>query len=100
MANTTNNPRRSDVPAIVISLATAFAWGSLFVLPKGTGLAVVCGLLFMLGFWSVLFPARLIDWALPIRARVDGTDQRWWWVARTVGLALMLISAATVFASY
>jgi hypothetical protein len=100
MANSTNNQRRSDVPAVVISVATALAWGSLFSLPKRTGLAIVCGLLFMIGFWSVLFPSRLIDWAAPIQAGVDATDQRWWWIARTIGLVLMLMSAATVIAIY
>jgi hypothetical protein len=97
MANSTKNQRRSDVPAVVISLATALAWGSLFSLPKRTGLAVVCGLLFMIGFWSVLFPSRLIEWGTPIQAGVDAIDSRWWWIARAIGVAFMLISALTVF---
>ena len=100
MANSTNNPRRSDTPVIVISLATAFAWGSLFALPKAAGLAVVCGLLFMLGFWSILFPSRLIEWGLPSHSVVGDSDKRFWWIARTIGIALMLISAAAVYGSY
>jgi hypothetical protein len=99
MANSTRNQRRSEIPAVVISLATALAWGSLFSLPKRAGLAVVCGLLFMLGFWSVLFPSRLIDWGAPIQAEIDPTNPKWWWIPRTIGIALMLVSALTVFAA-
>lgn len=99
MANSTHNPRRNDLPVVVISLATAFAWGSLFALPRRTGLAIVCGLLFMIGFWSVLFPARLIDWAVPTQSHVDGHNPKLWWIARTIGMFLMLMSAAAILAS-
>jgi hypothetical protein len=98
MANSTNNPRRSDVPVIVISLATAFAWGGLFTLPKAAGLAIACGLLFMFGFWSVLFPSRLIEWAVPLQSQVNGNDQRWCWLARALGVVLMAVAAAAVLA--
>src|SRR5262249_38071426 len=88
------NERSDNIPVVVISLATTLAWGSLFVLPKQISLALVCGLLFMMGVWSVLFPSRLLEWAKPTRFDMDLSDTRLWWIPRLVGATLIIISVA------
>ena len=96
MARPTRNQRPNDVPVIVISLATTLAWGSLFALPERISLALVCGVLFMIGIWSLLFPSRLLEWATPTRFEIDTTDPKLSWIARGVGTLFIVMSVAAV----
>ena len=93
MLQRSRNERSDQIPVVVISLATTLAWGALFVLPERISLALVCGLLFMMGVWSVLFPARLLQWAKPTSFAIDPSDSTLWWIPRLVGAALIIISA-------
>src|SRR5262245_57624805 len=90
------NERSGQIPMVVISLATTLAWGGLFVLPERISLALVCGLLFMVGVWSVLFPSRLLQWAKPTSLAMDPSDATLWWIPRLVGAMLIIISVIAV----
>jgi hypothetical protein len=87
---------------VALRVLTLFALLGAFFLRDSVEWALVCGLLFAVGLWSVLFPSGVIGWAKVAHPELNPSDEAIWWVPRMIGglfIAISLVLIAMSFSS-
>lgn len=84
---------------IILRVAGIAVFLSFFAFPDhGAPALALCGLLFAVGLWAVLYPPGILGWVRPA-GRLDPTDERLWPYCKFIGgaiVALSVVVAATM----